>query len=170
MYEDESDNKVKKLISRSVSTATMGERLVKELGMQPASPKGGHNQVQTVYSGEHQGVPFEVVTTMTRHMGDFTELLVSPEDFPTKAAIGRFYRDIKYRLTRQRTSSGVGATDAQIASLDEELARMKSLAGIEENVDPEDSKEECPACEGTGNQYGPGGGEDCEGCDGTGYV
>jgi len=48
--------------------------------------------------------------------------------------------------------------------------RMLELAGVKENVDPEDFMDECPACEGTGKEYGEGGGDDCEKCDGQGYV
>lgn len=72
--------------------------------------------------------------------------------------------------------------------VDESLNELRKAAGIEiveadaekagsGNVDPEDftDPDDCPACEGTGNEYGSvtslfGVGNDCESCDGTGYV
>jgi len=62
-----------------------------------------------------------------------------------------------------------------------ELKELRKAAGIEivesdakkassGKVDPEDFMDDCPACEGTGNEFGEGGGGDCEKCDGNGYV
>jgi hypothetical protein len=159
MYEDDSDNTITKLISRSFSTSTMGERLVKDLGMKQTFRRSGDNGVETVYSGEHQGVPFEVVTTMTRHMGDFTDLVLSRDNFPSKAAMERFYRDIKNKLTHQRYNE---------ESISEEPGDWDHGYNYEGggNVDPEDFMDDCQVCDGTGKHHG----EDCENCDGEGYV
>jgi len=159
MYEDDNDNTITKLISRSFSTSTMGDRLVKDLGMKQTFRRSGDNGVETVYSGEHQGVPFEIVTTMTRHMGDFTDLVLSRDNFPSKAAMERFYRDIKNKLTHQRYNE---------ESISEEPGDWDHGYNYEGggNVDPEDFMDDCQVCDGTGKHHG----EDCENCDGEGYV
>lgn len=93
---------VTKLITRSFSTYTMGERIRQELGANRLATQAGHNGVRTTYSGTHQGIDYTITTTMTRHMGDFTELHVEREDFPSMAALCRFYRDMKNKVTHNR--------------------------------------------------------------------
>jgi hypothetical protein len=102
---------VTKLISRSFSTATMGERIRKDLGAKAQKTRGNANgsvteyrgtAIFTEYGGNHQGVDYTITCMMTRHMGDYTELHVEREDFPSMAALCRFYRDLKNQLTHQR--------------------------------------------------------------------
>lgn len=93
---------VTKLISRSFSTHTMGERLVKDLGATKGQYRCNHNEVGTPYTGTHQGIDYTITCTGTRHQGDFTELHVEREDFPSMAALCRYYRDLKNKLTHQR--------------------------------------------------------------------
>lgn len=93
---------VTKLITRSFSTYTMGERIRQELDAKKDLTSVGHNQVQNTYRGTHQGIDYTITTTMTRHQGDFTELHVEREDFPSMAALCRFYRDLKHKVTHNR--------------------------------------------------------------------
>ena len=95
-------NKVTKLISRSFSCYTMSERLKKDLGMKRSDRTAAHNQLSAIYLGTYDGVNFEIELTRTRHMGDFTELHVSADNFASMAALVRFYRDLKYKTTHQR--------------------------------------------------------------------
>lgn len=93
---------VTKLITRSFSCYTMDERIRKDLGAQATRLQAGHNGVRTAYSGKRDGFEYTITTTMTRHLGDFTELHVEREDFPSMAALVRFYRDIKAVIVHNR--------------------------------------------------------------------
>ncbi len=93
---------VTKLITRSFSCYTMGERIRQDLGAKAKNYQGGSYQVQTTYRGERDGVEYTITTTATRHQGDFTELHVERDDFPSMAALVRFYRDIKAAITHNR--------------------------------------------------------------------
>ena len=91
-------SKVSKLITRSVSCPTMGDRIRKRLGAKTKNTIGGHNQVLTSYRGKRHGIEYVILCTATRHMGDFTELHVERDNFPSMAALIHFYRDIKAEL------------------------------------------------------------------------
>lgn len=93
---------VTKLISRSFSPTTMGERVRKDLGAKAKKTRCNANGSVTEYRGNHQGVDYTITCMMTRHMGDYTELHVEREDFPSMAALCRFYHDLKNQLTHQR--------------------------------------------------------------------
>ena len=84
---------VTKLISRSL----LNDEVV-AFGAVEHHTTGAHNHVQASYKGTYEGVDYTIVCTMTRHMGDYTDLLVSQDDFPSKAALVRYYRAIKASL------------------------------------------------------------------------
>ena len=95
------NNPVRKLITRSFSCNTMRERFEK-LGAKQTKRTSGCNNVVTTYKGTHDGIDYELVFDFTRHMGDFTYLILDRNDFKSMAALLRFYRDVKYKTTHHR--------------------------------------------------------------------
>ena len=94
---------IRKLITRSFSCNTMRERFA-DLGAEPVSRVHGCNNVITTFEGEHDGIGYKVIFDFTRHMGDFTYLVLDRDDFASMAALLRFYRDLKYKTTHNRYS------------------------------------------------------------------
>lgn len=96
------NNPVRKLITRSFPCTTMQERFEKDLGAKKRGYTCSHNTVATTYEGTHQGIDYEVEFDFTRHMGDFTYLILDRDDFTSMAALLRFYRDLKNKTTHHR--------------------------------------------------------------------
>ena len=93
---------IRKLITRSFSCYTMRERFEKDFGAKEKGATGGCNSILTTYEGTHNGINYEVVFEFTRHMGDFTYLVLDRHDFTSMAALVSFYRDIKAATTHHR--------------------------------------------------------------------
>jgi len=79
----------------------MRERF-EELGAKEVGRTGGCNNIVTTYKGTYDGIDYELVFDFTRHMGDFTYLILDRNDFKSMAALLRFYRDVKYKTTHHR--------------------------------------------------------------------
>ncbi len=99
-------NPVKKLITRSFPCSTMRERFAAAGAKEYGTMTRGCNNVVTHYRGKHNGIWYYVTFDFTRHTGDFTYLVLDQDDFPSKAALIRFYREIKDATTHTRYGEG----------------------------------------------------------------
>jgi len=95
---------IRKLVTRSFSCQTMRERF-EELGAtEVGNLPGGCNSISSKHKGTFDGIDYEVIFEFTRHMGDFTYLVLDSHDFTSMAALVRFYRDLKWRTTDRHFS------------------------------------------------------------------